>query len=94
MKMSASPDTPHVTMYSTRFCPYCVAARRLLDDKGVVYEDIAVDGDPELRAKMTAAAGRRTVPQIWIGGEHVGGFDELAALDRAGRLDAMLGLAS
>ena len=83
-----------VTVYSTRFCPYCIAARRLLEGKGVAYREIAVDGDADLRAEMTARAGRRTVPQIWIGDEHVGGFDELAALDRAGRLDGMLGLSA
>ncbi|HKK22105.1 MAG TPA: glutaredoxin domain-containing protein, partial [Pseudohaliea sp.] len=65
-----------------------------LEGKGVAYREIAVDGDADLRAEMTARAGRRTVPQIWIGDEHVGGFDELAALDRAGRLDGMLGLSA
>jgi glutaredoxin 3 len=84
--------TAPVTVYSTRFCPYCTAARRLLEGKGAAYEDIAVDGDAALRAEMTAKAGRHTVPQIWIGDQHVGGFDELAALDRAGRLDGLLGL--
>lgn len=79
-----------VTMYSTRFCPYCVAARRLLTAKGVEYEDIAVDGDPELRRSMTERAGQRTVPQIWIGETHVGGFTELAAMDKRGELDRML----
>lgn len=79
-----------VTLYGTRACPYCVAARRLLARKGVAVEDIAVDGDAVRRAEMTARAGRRTVPQIWVGERHVGGFDELAALDRDGELDALL----
>ena len=84
--------TNPVTMYSKRFCPYCVAARQLLSAKGVAFEDIAVDGDPELRRHMTdLAGGARTVPQIWIGDVHVGGYTELAALDRRGELDRLLG---
>ncbi|MEQ8262364.1 glutaredoxin 3 [Pseudohaliea sp.] len=83
-----------VTVYSTRFCPYCIAARRLLEGKGVAFEEIAVDGNAALRAEMTEKAGRRTVPQIWVGDQHVGGFDELAALDRSGRLDGLLGLSA
>ncbi len=86
--MSAS-----VTMYTTRFCPFCVRARQLLDHKQVAYRDIAVDGNPQLRQEMMAASGRRTVPQIWIGDQHVGGFDDLAALERAGQLDALLAAA-
>jgi glutaredoxin 3 len=79
-----------VIMYSTRFCPYCVRARQLLDDKRVEYTDIAVDEQPELRREMMERSGRRTVPQIWIGDEHVGGFDDLWLLERQGRLDGML----
>jgi len=79
-----------VTMYSTRFCPYCVAARRLLAEKGVAFEDIGVDGDVELRRKMTERAGQRTVPQIWIGERHVGGYTDLAALEQRGELDRLL----
>jgi glutaredoxin 3 len=67
-----------------------VAARRLLAAKGVAYEDIPVDGDPELRRQMTERAGERTVPQIWIGEKHVGGFTDLAALDKRGELDRLL----
>jgi glutaredoxin 3 len=81
---------PAVTMYTTRFCPFCIRARQLLDSKQVAYRDIPVDGDPQLRQEMMAASGRRTVPQIWIGKQHVGGFDELAALERAGQLDDLL----
>lgn len=79
-----------VTMYSTRFCPYCVAARRLLTEKGVGFEDISVDGDNALRHEMTQRSGRRTVPQIWIGDTHVGGYTDLAALERRGELDRLL----
>jgi glutaredoxin 3 len=81
---------PAVSIYTTRFCPYCVQAKRLLGSKGVQYDEIAVDGDSALRQKMMKLSGRRTVPQIWIGQTHVGGFDDLWALDRAGKLDTML----
>lgn len=79
-----------VVMYSTRFCPYCVAARRLLAAKDIAFEDIPVDDDPELRRRMSERAGRRTVPQIWVGETHVGGFTDLAALDKRGELDRLL----
>ena len=79
-----------VVMYSTRFCPYCMRARALLEGKGVSYADIGVDGRPELRAQMIERSGRHTVPQIWIGNRHVGGSDELHDLDRRGRLDPLL----
>lgn len=79
-----------VTLFSTRFCPYCVAAKRLLKAKGVNYQDIPVDGDPDLRQQMTKRAGQRTVPQIWIGDEHVGGYTDLAALEQRGLLDDLL----
>ena len=78
-------------MYTTRFCPYCMAARDLLSAKGVEYTDIAVDSKPELRQKMTQLSGERTVPQIWIGDYHVGGYTELAALERSGELNQLLG---
>jgi glutaredoxin 3 len=79
-----------VTLYTTRFCPYCIRARSLLDEKGVDYDDIAVDHDPQLRREMVQLSGRTTVPQIWIGEQHVGGCDDLMLLARQGRLDAML----
>ncbi len=79
-----------VVMYTTRFCPFCMQARALLERKGVDYEDIAVDNDPELRREMTERSRRQTVPQIWIGDEHVGGCDQLYMLDRAGKLDGLL----
>lgn len=79
-----------VTIYTTRSCPYCIAAKRLLDRKGVQYHEIAVDGDFTLRAEMEHRSGRYTVPQIWIGQQHVGGCDDLYALERAGQLDGLL----
>ncbi len=81
-------------MYSTRFCPYCIRARMLLDSKHVEYTDISVDGEPALRREMMQRSGRRTVPQIWIGDHHVGGFDDLARLEQQGRLDELLERAS
>jgi glutaredoxin 3 len=78
-------------MYSTGACPYCVQAERLLKAKGVSeIETVRVDLDPERRQEMMARTGRRTVPQIYIGDFHVGGYDDLVALDRAGRLDPLL----
>ena len=83
-----------VIMYSTRFCPYCIRARYLLESKNVTYTDIGVDARPDLRREMMERSGRHTVPQIWIGGQHVGGYDDLARLEQQGRLDEMLKLAS
>lgn len=84
--------TAKVRMYCTAVCPYCIQAERLLTAKGVTaIEKIRVDLDPERRAEMMQKTGRRTVPQIYVGERHVGGFDELAALDHAGELDALLG---
>lgn len=83
---------PKVTMYSTGVCPFCQMAERLLRSKGVAAIDkIRVDLEPERRIEMMERTGRRTVPQIYIGQTHVGGYDDLAALDRAGRLDELLG---
>ena len=81
-----------VVIYTTPFCPYCHRAKTLLDAKGVSYEEIDVFSDPRRRAEMTARAeGRYTVPQIFIDGQGVGGSDDLHALDRQGKLDALLG---
>ena len=81
-----------VELYTTPFCPYCVRARALLDRKGVAFIDIDITNEPGRRAEMIRrAGGRTTVPQIFINGEHIGGSDELVALDRAGDLDAKLG---
>ena len=80
-----------VEIYTTRFCPYCHAAKRLLSRKGVEFTEIDVSGDPKGRNDMvTRANGRMTVPQIFIGSTHVGGYDDLSALDRAGKLDPLL----
>jgi len=90
--MSASLSTPpKVLMYSTAVCPYCVRAEQLLRNRGVVeIEKARVDLDPELRSEMMEKTGRRTVPQIYIGATHVGGCDDLIALDHAGKLLPLL----
>jgi glutaredoxin 3 len=80
-----------VEIYTTPICPYCHAAKRLLQKKGVEYSEVDVSRDPSLRETMTQRAnGRRTVPQIFIGGRHVGGCDDLYDLDHAGKLDPLL----
>ena len=80
-----------VEIYTTQTCPYCIAAKRLLTKKGVNFKEIDVGGQPQLRAAMTQRAGGRTsVPQIFIGDSHVGGCDDLYALDEAGKLDPLL----
>lgn len=80
-----------VVMYSSAHCPFCVNAERLLTSKGVkAINKIMIDQDPEARVTMMEKTGRRTVPQIYIGEQHVGGFDDLHALDVAGELDGML----
>jgi glutaredoxin 3 len=82
---------PRITMYTTAYCGYCRRAERLLEAKGVTeIEMVRVDQQPSARMAMMERTGRRTVPQIYIGDYHVGGYDELAALDRAGRLTALL----
>jgi len=82
---------PQVLMYSTQVCPYCVMAEKLLQKKGVSnLEKILIDKDPAQREIMMTKTGRRTVPQIFIGDTHVGGYDDLVALDRAGQLDLLL----
>jgi glutaredoxin 3 len=81
----------HILLYTTQFCGYCRAAKRLLEEKQLAFEEIDVGFDSELRALMVQkAAGRRTVPQIFIQGRHVGGYDELARLNREGKLEAWL----
>ena len=80
-----------VVIYSSAWCPYCHRAKRLLTNKGVAFTEVDVDGKPELRREMVdKAQGRTSVPQIFIGGTHVGGCDDLYALDKAGKLDPML----
>lgn len=84
---------PAVLMYANGWCPYCAAARSLLGRKGAVITEIDVDAEPARRIEMVERTGRRTVPQIFIGQRHVGGYDDLAALDRAGDLDPLLAAA-
>ncbi|MDP3307173.1 glutaredoxin 3 [Methylotenera sp.] len=82
---------PKVTMYSSAVCPYCINAERLLTSKGVAeINKIRIDLQPELREEMVKRTGRRTVPQIYIDDRHIGGFDDLRALDLAGGLDPLL----
>ena len=88
---AANPD---IVMYSTGWCPYCDRARGLLQRKGVAVREVKVDEDADERAAMLKrSGGRRTVPQIFIGDRHVGGYDELYALDKTGELDKLLGRA-
>jgi glutaredoxin 3 len=88
--MSDTPAAP-IEIYTTPYCPYCIAAKELLGRKGASFQEIDVSGSRELRAKMIERAqGGSTVPQIFIGGAHVGGCDDLYALDQAGRLDPLL----
>lgn len=80
-----------VKMYTTGVCPYCVMAKQLLASKGVTrIEEVRIDSDPDERDSMMELTGRRTVPQIFIGQTHVGGFDDLSALNQAGKLDVLL----
>ena len=81
----------NVRMFTTQVCPYCLRAKALLKDRGVTQiEEIRIDVDAQARETMMAQTGRRTVPQIYVGERHVGGFDDLATLDRAGGLDPLL----
>ena len=83
-----------VDIYTTTWCPYCARAKSLLEKKGVAYHEIDLDAEPSRRAEMVQRShGGRTVPQIFINGEHVGGCDDIHALDRGGKLDAKLGIA-
>ena len=79
-----------VVIYTKATCPYCIRAKRLLSEKGAAFKEISIDGAPSLRQEMIDKSGRHTVPQIWIGSTHVGGCDDLFALEQAGRLDALL----
>ena len=82
---------PAVTIYTKTWCPYCMAAKDLLDQKGIAFTEIEISGKPNLRDEMLAKSnGRSTVPQIFIGSRHVGGCDDLYALDRKGELDKLL----
>lgn len=88
--LSEGHDMQTIEIYTTPICGFCHAAKRLLTTKGVSYDEIDVGRDPELRQEMMQKAGRHTVPQIWVGDVHVGGYDDLAALDRDGKLDPLL----
>jgi glutaredoxin 3 len=81
-----SSDNPKVTVYSTTWCGSCVAAKKLLSKRGIDYVDINLDDDPSFRAKLMDLTGRFTVPQIFVGERHVGGFDDLRVLDQSGQL--------
>jgi glutaredoxin 3 len=79
-----------VEVYTTHYCPYCVRAKKLLEHKGVAFTEIDVTDDDERRAWLVEATGRKTVPQIFIAGRPIGGYDDLAALEKRGELDALL----
>ena len=81
---------PPITLYVTGWCPYCQRAKALLDSKQLAFNEVDVDEDPKLRQEMTARSGRRTVPQIFIGERHVGGCDDLLALEASGELDQLV----
>jgi glutaredoxin 3 len=80
----------HIQVYATSWCPYCQMAKRLLREKGQDWDEVDVEEQPERRREMMERSGRATVPQIWIGARHVGGYDELRALESKGELDALL----
>ncbi|MEX1265801.1 MAG: glutaredoxin 3 [Woeseia sp.] len=80
-----------IVMYGTPYCSYCMAARMLLKKKGVAFDEISVSGDTAMREQMEKLSGKRSVPQIFVGDQPVGGFDELYTLDQDGRLDELLG---
>lgn len=82
---------PTATIYSSAICPYCVAAKNFLRSKGIAYDEVRIDLDPVRREEMLAKARRTSVPQIFVGDVHVGGFDDLVAADRSGRLAELLG---
>jgi glutaredoxin 3 len=88
------PQTATVIIYTTAWCGYCAAAKRLLNSKQVNFEEIAVDGNTALRAEIAERSGRHTVPQIFIDGQSVGGYDDIAALEASGELDRLLGLST
>ena len=83
-------SAPQITLYSTAVCPYCVAAKNFLKSKGQTWTEVRIDTDPAEREKMMARTRRTSVPQIFIGETHVGGYDDMMALHRAGKLDPLL----
>ena len=82
--------TAKVVLYGTKFCPYCIAARSLLNAKGIAFDDIAVDNNLDLRSQIAARSGQNTVPQIWFGEQHIGGYTDLHKLATSGDLDRLL----
>lgn len=88
--MTASSATPEITLYTSAICPYCVAAKNFLKSKGQVWTEVRIDLDFEQRQAMIARANRTSVPQIFIGQTHVGGYDDMIALHRAGKLEPLL----
>ncbi len=85
-----TPSSPQITMYTTAICPYCVAAKNFLKSKGLDWAEVRVDTDPAERERMIARSGRTSVPQIFVGEVHVGGFDDMMALHRAGKFEPLL----
>ncbi|RXR05228.1 glutaredoxin 3 [Pseudoxanthomonas composti] len=86
----AAAPGPKITIYSTAICPYCVAAKNFLKSKGQSWEEVRIDLDPAEREKMMARTRRTSVPQIFVGETHVGGYDDMMALHRAGKLEPLL----
>ena len=92
MTNETTNQTPEVVMYTQALCGFCAAARALLDNKGVAYREIDVTLNDKLRREMVERSGLQAVPQIFIDGEHIGGFDEISVLDKEGKLNDLLGL--
>ncbi|WP_425477757.1 glutaredoxin 3 [Stenotrophomonas nitritireducens] len=90
MEFPVSSQTPEITLYSTAVCPYCVAAKNFLKSKGQTWNEVRIDLDPAEREKMMARTRRTSVPQIFVGDVHVGGYDDMMALHRAGKLEPLL----
>lgn len=90
--MKQPPEQPSILMYIRPTCSFCLAARRLFKEKGAIWTEVSLDEEPERRVEMIRRSGRTTVPQIFIGETHVGGYDDLRALDEEGQIDRMLGL--
>lgn len=86
----SSQAAPAITMYTTAVCPYCIAAKNFLKSKGQSWIEVRIDLDPEERARMQSRAKRTSVPQIFVGDVHVGGYDDMIAMHRAGKLDPLL----
>jgi glutaredoxin 3 len=90
LETCVQPPMPHVTIYTRPYCPYCVRAVALLSEKGVAFTEVEAGHDPEKRQEMMRRSGRTTFPQIFIGERHIGGCDDMMALERAGKLDPLL----